>query len=302
MPIVLSENFRALFYAPFYAAYATGAFKEAGVEVVLKPSPSPPDAARALRAGEVDVMWGGPLRVMITHDTEPTADLVCFCDVVARDPFFIIGARPKPDFRFADLVGQRFASVSEVPTPWICLEDDIRRAGVDPAKLDRLTKPSMAENAAALRAGKLDAIHVFQPYAEELVASGAGHVWYAAAMRGLTAYTTLVTRREVLAKRADELLAMTKGLYKTLRWFKETRGAEIAPLLKSFFPDVDQKIFAAAIDRYRALNLWAADPVIRREGYDRLQAAMRAGGALSKDIPFETSVDTALAEKAVAHQ
>lgn len=302
MPIVLSENFRALFYAPFYAAYATGAFKEAGVEVVLKPSPSPPDAARALRAGEVDVMWGGPLRVMITHDTEPTADLVCFCDVVARDPFFIIGARPKPDFRFADLVGQRFASVSEVPTPWICLEDDIRRAGVDPAKLDRLTKPSMAENAAALRAGKLDAIHVFQPYAEELVALGAGHVWYAAAMRGLTAYTTLVTRREVLAKRADELLAMTKGLYKTLRWFKETRGAEIAPLLKSFFPDVDQKIFAAAIDRYRALNLWAADPVIRREGYDRLQAAMRAGGALSKDIPFETSVDTALAEKAVAHQ
>ncbi len=302
MPIILSENFRALFYAPFYAAYATGAFKEAGVEVVLKPSPSPPDAARALRAGEVDVMWGGPLRVMITHDTEPTADLVCFCDVVARDPFFIIGARPKPDFRFADLVGQRFASVSEVPTPWICLEDDIRRAGVDPAKLDRLTKPSMAENAAALRAGKLDAIHVFQPYAEELVASGAGHVWYAAAMRGLTAYTTLVTRREVLAKRADELLAMTKGLYKTLRWFKETRGAEIAPLLKSFFPDVEQKIFAAAIDRYRALNLWAADPVIPREGYDRLQAAMRAGGALSKDIPFETSVDTALAEKAVAHQ
>ena len=48
MPIVLSENFRALFYAPFYAAQATGAFREAGVEVVLKPSPSPPDAARAL--------------------------------------------------------------------------------------------------------------------------------------------------------------------------------------------------------------------------------------------------------------
>src|SRR5438309_5535454 len=79
MPIVLSENFRALFYAPFYAAYATGAFREAGVEVVLKPSPSPPAAAKALRAGEVDVMWGGPLRVMMVHDQEPGADLVCFC-------------------------------------------------------------------------------------------------------------------------------------------------------------------------------------------------------------------------------
>ena len=53
----------------------------------------------------------------------------------------------------------------------------------------------MAENAVALRTGKLDAVQLFQPYAEELIASGAGHVWNAAASRGLTAYTTLVTRR-----------------------------------------------------------------------------------------------------------
>ncbi len=122
--IILSENFRALFYAPFYAASATGAFRDAGVEVVLRPSPDPPAAARALRAGEADVMWGGPLRVMIVHDSEPDADLVCFADVVARDPFFVIGARPRPDFRLADLAKVKFASVSEVPTPWICLADD----------------------------------------------------------------------------------------------------------------------------------------------------------------------------------
>ena len=41
MAIVLSENFRALFYAPFYAAHATGAFVDAGVEVILKSSPEP---------------------------------------------------------------------------------------------------------------------------------------------------------------------------------------------------------------------------------------------------------------------
>ena len=39
MSIVLSENFRALFYAPFYAAHATGAFREAGVEVELRREP-----------------------------------------------------------------------------------------------------------------------------------------------------------------------------------------------------------------------------------------------------------------------
>lgn len=296
--IVLSENFRALFYAPFYAAHATGAFRDAGVDVVLRPSPDPPAAARALRSGEVDVMWGGPLRVMIVHDSEPDADLVCFADVVARDPFFVIGARPRPDFRLADLAKVRFASVSEVPTPWICLADDLRRAGVDLDRLDRVSGPSMADNAAAIRAGTLEAAQLFQPYAEELLAAGAGHLWYAAATRGLTAYTTLVTRRATLERRADDLLKMTQGLHRTLGWFAATPAVEIARTLKSYFPDVSEAIFAAAIERYRTLGLWGPAPVIRREGYDRLHAAMRAFGTLKRDIPYELCVDTTLAERA----
>ena len=297
--IRLSENFRALFYAPFYAAYATGAFKQAGVEVELVPSPSPPAAAKALRAGEVDVMWGGPLRVMMTRDTDPSADTICFCDVVARDPFFIIGREPRPDFKFADLEGVRFASVSEVPTPWICLADTIRQAGTDPDSLQRIPDRTMDQNEAALRAGELDAIHVFQPYAERLITSGGGHLWYAAATRGLTAYTTLVTRRDVLKQREDELLKMTRAVYRTLGWFAKTPATEIAEKLRSYFPDVPTPIFAGAIDRYRALKLWGSDPVIKREGYDRLHAAMRAFGALSKDIPFDACVDTNVARRAM---
>jgi NitT/TauT family transport system substrate-binding protein len=298
--IVLSENFRALFYAPFYAAQATGAFAEAGVEVALKPSPEPAATVRALKSGEVDVMWGGPLRVMIAHDTDANADLVCFADVVARDPFFVVGASPRPDFRLADLAGVRFASVSEVPTPWICLADDLRRVGLDLDRLDRISGPTMVENAAALRAGRLDAVQLVQPYAEELIASGAGHVWDAAASRGLTAYTTLVTRRGTLARRADELLKMTSAMHRTLRWFGATPARKIARTLKSYFPDVSEAIFAAAIERYRRLGLWGPDPLIRREGYDRLHAAMRAAGALKRDIPYEACVDTSLAQRAIA--
>jgi NitT/TauT family transport system substrate-binding protein len=300
MPILLSENFRAFFYAPFYAACATRAFEDAGVEVVLKPSPSPEAAVKALRAGEVDVMWGGPLRVMIVHDREPDADLVCFCDVVARDPFFIVGARPRPGFGFADLAPLKLATVSEVPTPWICLADDIRRAGVDPDRLDRIADRTMAENEAALRAGTVDAIQVFQPHVERLVASGVGHVWNAAATRGLTAYTTLVTCRATLSKRADDLLAMTRGMHRTQQWFARAPATEIAGLLKGFFPDVEPAIFAAAVERYRALGLWSLDPIVRREGYDRLHAAMHAFGTLGRDIAFEACVDTKLAERAMA--
>jgi NitT/TauT family transport system substrate-binding protein len=158
----------------------------------------------------------------------------------------------------------------------------------------------MDQNEAALRSGALDAVHVFQPQAERLITSGAGHVWYAAATRGLTAYTTLVTRRSVLEQRADDLLKMTRAVHRTLGWFAATPATEIAGKLAGYFPDVPTTIFAGAIDRYRALKLWGRDPVIKREGYDRLHAAMRAAGALSKDIAFEDCVDTQLAKRAMA--
>jgi NitT/TauT family transport system substrate-binding protein len=300
MTIRLSENFRALFYAPFYAAHAIGAYQTEGVDVVLQASPDPARTAVALRAGDVDVMWGGPLRVMLTHAQDPSADTVCFCDVIARDPFFVIGCEPRPDFRIADLAGIRFASVAEVPTPWLCLQDDIRRVGIDPATLRRISGPAMADNAAALQAGTLDAAQLFQPYAEELIASGAGHVWYAAADRGLTAYTTLITRRSLLAARRDELLRMTRAMNRVLHWINATPGTEIARALTEFFPTVAPDVFAAAMDRYRALALFAVDPVLRREGFDRLQAAMRSGGALDRAIPYETCVDNSLAEQVLA--
>ena len=46
---------------------------------------------------------------------------------------------PDPEFRLAELAHMRFASTSEVPTPWLCLEQDIRDAGIDPARLPRIT-------------------------------------------------------------------------------------------------------------------------------------------------------------------
>jgi len=297
--ITLSENFRALFYAPFYAAHAIGAYAAEGVDVQLRESSSPERTAAALAAGDVDVMWGGPLRVLLLHDADPACEVVCFCDVVARDPFFVIGRAPCPDFRPADLARVRLATVSEVPTPWLCLQDDIRRDGADPAAVPRVTGQTMAQNAGALREGRIDAVQLFQPYAEDLLSSGAGHLWYAAATRGLTAYTTLNARRSVIAEKRDELLGVVRGMHRTLQWLRATPGTEVARTLHGFFPDLPPPLFAAAIDRYKALELYGPDPVTRQEGFDRLAAAMRSGGALKRDIPFAECVDTSLAEAAV---
>ena len=71
----------------------------------------------------------------------PGCDLVCFGEVVTRDPFLLMGRTPKPDFTLADLASVTLATVSEVPTPWLCLQHDLRLAGIDPAGIRRVDRP-----------------------------------------------------------------------------------------------------------------------------------------------------------------
>src|SRR3954465_2780228 len=95
----LYENYRFVLYAPFYAAHATGAYDAEGLSVELLPSPGPGRAEAALVAGEVDVGWMGPIRLMKQHDEDPHSPLVAFTEVVCRDPFSWVGAKPNPGFR-----------------------------------------------------------------------------------------------------------------------------------------------------------------------------------------------------------
>src|SRR5262249_3393716 len=103
MPIKLAENFRAEFYAPFYAAHSLGFYASEGGEVELVSSSNPGDGVSALLNDAVDITWGGPMRVMKAHDLKPGSPLVYFCEVVARDPFYLVGRNHRPEFQLREL-------------------------------------------------------------------------------------------------------------------------------------------------------------------------------------------------------
>ncbi len=63
---------------------------------------------------------------------------------MTRDPFFLIGRKPRPTFTFADLFGKRVATINQ----------------------------TMADITAALRRGEFDVVQLFQPLAEKLIAAG----------------------------------------------------------------------------------------------------------------------------------
>ena len=292
MKIKLMENFRAIFYAPFYAIHALGFYANEGVDVELVSSDAPGDAIAHLTDGTIDLTWGGPMRVMTAHDRDEQSPLVCFGEVVSRDPFFLIGS--PMSFELSDLAHLRFATVSEVPTPWMCLQQDLRDAGINPATIAKVSDRTMSDNYAALSRKTLDVMQAFEPFASKAEIDQAGTILYAASSRGPTVYTSFITTRSKVASHRDSLLAVTRALARMQGWLYAHSGKELAEVTASFFPEVPQELLISSLQRYLDAGLWARDTVMSKQGFERLGLSFLSGGSLKHSPVFENCVEASL--------
>jgi NitT/TauT family transport system substrate-binding protein len=288
--IRLSENFRAVFYAPFYATLALGHFAREGVDVELIDSPAPSAATAGLLDGSIDISWGGPMRVMKARNEANGPSLTAFCEVVRRDPFYLVALKDLGAFTLADLPRLRFGSVFEVPTPWLCLQHDLRELGIDPASLSRVADRSMPDNLAALANGDLDVAQMFEPFAARAEREGIGQVVYAASSRGDTSYTTFLATRESIARNRDAFAAMSRAVALTQAWLGRTGAEGIVEVVRDFYPNVAPADLLAAFGRYRAASLWATDTSISRVGFDRLALSLQSGGFIAKCPAYDDCV------------
>jgi len=294
MPIRLMENFRAVFYAPYYATHALGFYKREGVDVELLTSNAPGDAVPKLIDGSIDLTWGGPMRVMQAHDRDKHSPLVSFCEVVSHDPFFLIGRKGAQPFRLAELADKRFASVSEVPTPWMCLQQDLRDQGLDPEKLPRFSDRAMARNYHALQAGDIDVMQAFEPFVSMAERDGAGDVLYAASTRGPTAYTAFIATREGCTESGGVFAAMTRATGKMLEWLYANPAEELAAVVAPFFPDVPRDILARSLDRYKQAGLWSRQTKMIPQGFARLAQSLHSGGFIARVPSYDDCVEPTL--------
>ena len=296
MTLRLQEPFRSVFYVPFYAAMARGAFGAEGLDVELLAGTSPRGGGErvlaAVMSGDADVGWGGPIRVLIEHDRDPGSPLRCFGAAVLADPFFIVGRTPRPDFQLTDLAGLTLGVVSEVPTPYWMLANDLARASVDPTAIRLVNGPSMQENAAALAAGRLDAAQLLEPFVTDLVRAGAGHVWDAASSRGATAYSTFYAMQTRIDAKRDAIAALLRGMASTLAWVRKAAPGEIAEAVGGFLTNLAPEVLIDVISRYQAGGIWPATPDITVEAFERLRAAMLRAEAITRPSTFDECVFT----------
>ena len=240
------------------------------------------------------------MRILVDRDQNPDSTLVSFCEVVTRDPFFLVGREAPIEFNLADLTDLRLATVSEVPTPWICLQEDLRSVGVDPTTLNRVAYQTMAVNTDALRSGTMDVIQVFEPFVEQLVSDGVGHIWYAGAGRGPTSYTSFYTTEQTLIEERDTMSAMTRAIFRTQRWLHDSDAVTIAKTLAGYFPNLAPTTLASCIARYKSHGLWGRDPFLSKDGFEQLKRSCLSGGLIQHGAAYDLCVDNSLISSVIA--
>ena len=265
MKIRLAENFRAVFYAPFYATVALGFHRDEGVDITLVDSPSPGAGIAELAAGNIDCMWGGPLRVIKERDQAPKTESSIVA--AAKDPFFLMGSPLLQPFALEDLASLRLGVVSEVPTPWLCLEQDLRDLQIDPAGIAKTLDKTMADNALGLTQCTLDVAQLFEPYVSQLELAGEAVVLRAASDRGFTAYTTFISSYANLA-----------------------RHKELARVVQPFYPALPRQTLERAMQRYEQAELWTCRRAISRQGFDRLVLSMQQSGFVKSSPSYDDCI------------
>lgn len=294
MPLRLCENVRTVVYAPFYFALVRGDFASEGLDLELVTSPHPSQTVATLLGGAADIAWGGPMRVLAHHEVMPDSTLVCFAQVVARDPFLLLGRTPCERFRLADLQGLRVAVAGEVPTPWMTFQDDLSRAGLDPASLLRTPDRPMADNVSALLRGEVDVVQVFEPWADGLTQPGNAHIWHRFSKRGDIGYSTFYTTRAFINSRREICRRLVRGMARAQLAFHVTAPSEIAALIAAFFPSLQRDAVARIIASYRDAGLWACTPDLPLAAFLRLKSALVSGGMVHRDIDYAHLVDVSL--------
>ncbi len=294
MRLTLCENMRAVPYVPFYLALAGDYWRGEGLDIRHVLSPSTARTATGLLDGSVEVSWGGPMRVMMHHDADPGCPLVCFAQVVARDPFLLVGRSRKPAFRWRDLVGLRVAPAGDVPTPWMTFQDDLQRAGLDPAAIAGRRVRPMADNVRAFLRGTVDVIQVFEPHADRLVSQGRGHVWHRFSERGDVVYTTFYSTRRFTRTRREACRRLVRGIARAQAALFAATPRAIAEAVAPFLPELSRDALTRIVAAYRASGLWARTTDLPPAPYLRLKAALVSGRLIRSDPAYEKVVDAAL--------
>lgn len=296
--IQLNEVTRSVFYAPQYAAIANGFFEEEGLELEITTGQGADKVMTAILAGQSDIGLCGPESAIYVYNEGKEDYVEVFAQLTQKDGSFLVSKEPTDNFSWQDLVGKVVIPGRKGGVPYMTLEYVLKQNGIDP-QTDLVLDDSISFDlmAGAFAGGNAEYVTLFEPTASATEDAGKGYIVASVGEEaGEVPYTAYCAKKSYIEENSDIIEKFTRAVYKGEQWVKEHTALEIAESIQEFFPDTTIESLETSVQKYKDIDAWKEDPILKEEAFDKLQLIMSEAGELNQKAPYDKVVNNTFAE------
>ena len=253
----------------------------------------------AILAGQSDIGLCGPEAAIYVYNEGKEDYIEVFAQLTQKDGSFLVSKEPTNNFSRQDLKGKTVIPGRKGGVPYMTLEYVLKKNGLNP-QTDLVLDDSIKFDlmAGAFTGGTAEYVTLFEPTASMTQSAGKGYIVASVGeAAGEVPYTAYCAKKSYITNNKETVEKFTKAIYKGEQWVKEHSAKEIAEEIKSFFPDTTVESLETSVQKYKDIDAWKENPVLKEEAFDKLQEIMTMAGELSKKAPYDKIVNNSFAEK-----
>lgn len=304
--IKVAEVTHSIFYAPQYVAISEGFFKEEGLDIELIAAQGADKTMAALLSDEVQIGLMGPEASIYVHNKESKNYAINFAQVTKRDGSFLVAREAHDNFTMEDLKGKELLGGRKGGVPEMSLEYAIKNAGltigenVKSGEVNVRTDIQFNVMGGAFTSGEADYVTLFEPLATAMEKQNKGYIVASIGeLSGEIPFTAYSVTNTYMEKNPEIVQKFTNALYKGQLYVQNHSSEDIAKSIQPFFTDIKIEDLVVVIERYKKIDAWCENPILKEESLNRLMDVMELAGELDKRAPYDEIVTTKYAEKAI---
>ena len=297
--IQLNEVTHSVFYAPQYVAISKGFFEEEGLKLEITTGQGADQVMTSILAGQCDIGLCGPEAAIYVYNEGKEDYVEVFAQLTQKDGSFLVSKEDTDNFSWQDLKGKTVIPGRKGGVPYMTLEYVLKQNGINP-ETDLVLDDSIKFDlmAGAFTGGEAEYVTLFEPTASMTEDAGKGYVVAAVGeAAGEVPYTAYCAKKSYIANNEEIIKKFTNAIYKGEQWVKNHSAREVAESIQEFFPDTSVESLETSVEKYKEIDAWKDNPVLKEEAFDKLQLIMTEAGELEQKAPYDKIVNNKYAQE-----
>ena len=253
----------------------------------------------AVLAGQSDIGFCGPEAAIYVYNEGKEDYIEVFAQMTQKDGSFLVSKEPTDNFSWQDLKGKTVIPGRKGGVPYMTLEYVLKQNGINP-QTDLVLDDSIKFDlmAGAFTGGDAEYVTLFEPTASMTEDAGKGYVVASVGeASGEVPYTAYCAKKSYIDENPTIIEGFTRAVYNGEQWVKEHSAEEIAKVIVEFFPDTTIESLTTSVQKYKDIDAWKENPILKEESFDKLQLIMTEAGELDTKAPYDKVVNNTYAEK-----